>query len=179
MSSVLNEALDEDYKLPRTQRNYKGSDVLPVNVSIIQAEQQKQQSSSLQSVDIDHASASSMSSRGSMVSNDESTRWAKCLNPGERIMKLGAVGKKNNYGMTQTRQLILTSTPRLVYADPTTQQPKGEIECKVGSGQVASSLGDSSFEVKATGGRVFKFTDSSKAASGWVDSINFMYSRPK
>jgi hypothetical protein len=65
--------------------------------------------------------------------SEEQTKWAPLLAKGERIVAYGVVGKKNPMGLTQTRQLLLTDGPRLLYADPKSKALKGEVECPDGS----------------------------------------------
>lgn len=62
------------------------------------------------------------------------------LGRGERVVATGLVGKKNPLGLTQTRQLILTDVPRLLYADPQSMQIKGEVECPAGHPPLAAAV---------------------------------------
>lgn len=55
------------------------------------------------------------------------SKWAKFLNPGEKVVLTGLTGKPNPFGIHYERQLILTSTKRLVYLDPKSMVKKGEI----------------------------------------------------
>ena len=66
------------------------------------------------------------------ASPEEQMKWSPLLARGERVVATGPVGKKNPMGLTQTRQLILTDGPRLLYADPKSLTIKGEVECMLG-----------------------------------------------
>ena len=159
--------------MPKTLRNYKGNDILQFQLP--SAASSRQQSREISGASEFDASLVTKSLRASLVSKDDMLRWKICLKKGEEIVRTGPIGKKNNYGITQMRQLILTTAPRLIYAEPSSQSVKGEIECASKSSPATSSS-STNFEVKTSNGRVFKFSDASKDATGWVTAINLAYS---
>jgi hypothetical protein len=215
------DALDEEYKTPKTNRNYKGADTvmemditkyisgtglyspMPASLSSSSPAGSRQGSSNSQGVTAGSSprTGSGTQRRGSLnsvlavgqtedarrssltmasASPEEQSRWGPLLKYGERLIKSGPVGKRNNYGMTQVRQLLLTDYPRLLYADPSTQVVKGEVECSFGqSNGVASVSNASTFEVKESSGRVYKFTDNNKTANEWVNAINASFTKPR
>lgn len=69
----------------------------------------------------------------STISNGGSI-WQQFLDSGEILLCTGEIIKRNKYGMSQKRQLLLAkqlsgnSPPRLFYVDPSTMKVKGEME---------------------------------------------------
>jgi hypothetical protein len=56
------------------------------------------------------------------------THFSKFLGQGEKIVLCGLVNKRRHFALScQTRVLILTSNPRLIYVDPDSMQLKGEV----------------------------------------------------
>jgi hypothetical protein len=206
VGNAIGDNLDDEYKTPKTNRNYKGADTVS-NIDIGKYVSGGAGGSSAASASGWSPRATSGSSstptaggapirRGSLnsvsgeddirlsgqsaVSAEEQKKWAPLLKSGERLIKTGSVGKKNNYGLTQTRQLLLTDYPRLLYADPSSFVVKGEVECAFGQVTgVATSSGSSAFEVKDSSGRVFKFSDNNKTAADWATVINAAFTKPR
>jgi len=92
------------------------------------------------------------------------------LNEGEKILRMGPVIKRRRLMNTKKRQLILTNTPRVVYADPLNMEIKGRISFSSISSAVLKDR--THFIIKTKEGRDYWFEDKSKEAQQWVKAIN-------
>ena len=165
---ALGDTLDVDFKTPKTVRNYKGDVVEEIDLtSVLMGEstgaaavgvEDAEESSTRIPVEkaVSSVSGASAAREGAAVtasaaaggastrtiqptvSRDEQAKWKGVLNSGELLLASGPVGKKNPMGLTQIRQLLLTNTPRLLYADEKSLVIKGEVECGPGKPIVAT-----------------------------------------
>ena len=116
------------------------------------------------------------------TSSDKSheNKWSKFLNKGEIQIFTGLVWKRRGI-FSKKRQLILTSTPRLVYVDPDTMELKGEIPWTEEKTVKCTVITNISFDIFCSvSGRSYHITDSGDAgAAMWVDLINAMVIKQK
>lgn len=99
--------------------------------------------------------------------------FGKHLNKDEKVLKAGTIWKRRKLSVKK-RTLLLTSTPRLVYIDPRSDETKGEIpfseDMKV---EIKSKKG---FLIK-TPGRNWILEDSNKNAQLWVSAIKLQLAK--
>jgi len=107
-------------------------------------------------------------------------KWSKFLNKGEIQIFTGLVWKRRGI-FSKKRQLILTSTPRLIYVDPDTMELKGEIPWTEEKTVKCTVITNISFDIFCSvSGRSYHITDSGDAgAAMWVDLINAMVIKQK
>ena len=148
--------LDADYKLPKILRNYKGTDVLPVQVpafrsnTAMKLRPAEPRDSRKESRDTFSGGASPTRSsvtsnpvaaapafqnsakaapRASLVVNGEwNAKWGKFIPPGRNVLYTSQIGKKNPLGLMLMRQLLLTDEPSLLYVDVASSTVKGDID---------------------------------------------------
>ena len=160
VSKSLGEVLDGEFKLPKTHKNYKGADIVEeIDITSVlgnrgsSVDMESQRFSLVRSSNVGAggeraisrptltASTSARIMGGiSYCTPEEQAKWSPLLISGESVLVTGLVGKRNPMGLTQSRQLILTSTPRLLYADPQTMSLKGEVENVPGQSITASAV---------------------------------------
>jgi hypothetical protein len=151
-----NTDFDAEYKLPKILKNYKGNEVeivtIPAYSSIgrpapvvettrgsFQRSRPTEAPSSKLFDNDNHPRQPSTASRQSNASTTIPTnppfqinyewnrKWASVIKPGTNVVHTSMIGKRNQFGMNKSRQLILTDEPSLVYVDVSSMQVKGEV----------------------------------------------------
>ena len=90
-----------------------------------------------------------------------------------KIIKTGLVKKKSPYIFYNTRQLVISSEPRISYYDPNKNEYKGDIEI---SSQVRALVkGSNEFHI-ATPKRTYVFKTILGTPAEWVDTVNKLVS---
>lgn len=101
--------------------------------------------------------------------------WAFALNDGETIAFEGVVTKRSGLSR-RTRQLVLTTGPRLLYFDPVSMLQKGEIQWTKDEPVETFKKDDMSFDVRCTSGnfagRDYNLTSKDPGGSDmWIKAI--------
>ena len=100
----------------------------------------------------------------------EREKWSQFLNTDEDIITAGLVVKPSKIGLSHQRQLILTTTPRLIYVDPKKMELKGEVEWTKDDPPTIYALNKDTFEI-AVSSRTYKFVDKTNLASYWINIV--------
>ena len=106
----------------------------------------------------------------SVSRHEDHEKWKSFLTAGEEIMATQLVVKPNPYGLGHKRQLILTSTPRLIYVDPSKMELKGEVEWTKDSPPTIYAVNKETFELVVSK-RNYKFVDKANGADYWVKQV--------
>ena len=101
--------------------------------------------------------------------------WASFLSPGEYIAMEGLLTKRAGFSR-RTRQFVLTTGPRMLYFDPSTQKQKGEIAWTKGQPVGTFKKDDTAFDVICTtgrhSGRHYNLTSNEPGGSDkWIKAI--------
>lgn len=96
--------------------------------------------------------------------------WKSFLTAGEEIVATQLVVKPNPYGLAHKRQLILTSSPRLIYVDPSKMVVRGEVEWTKADPPTIYAVSKDTFEIVVSK-RSYKFIDKTNGAEFWVKHV--------
>jgi hypothetical protein len=110
------------------------------------------------------------SARDSVSRHQEHESWKAYLTAGEEIVATQLVVKPNPYGIGHKRQLILTTTPRLIYVDAGKKEVKGEVEWTKGNPPTIYAVNKDTFELVVSK-RTYKFVDKTNGAEYWVKQV--------
>ena len=120
------------------------------------------------------SSPASSSAQTPMAYDVQATEaFSKHLIKGERVLKSGVIYKRRRISVRK-RHLLLTSTPRLVYIDPTSDETKGEIPI---SAEMKIEVKSSKSFVILTPGRKWNLEDANKNAQLWASAIKVQLSK--
>ncbi|KAF2070362.1 hypothetical protein CYY_008318 [Polysphondylium violaceum] len=117
----------------------------------------------------------SLNSPSTNSQNHINDKYSKFLEPNESVVKQGLVWKKKGLSIKQ-RQLILTSSPRLIYVDPKKVQLKGQIPW---SDSIKPEIRGSTNFVIYTPKRKYLLEDVDGAPQKWVDAIQSVMTKIK
>eukprot|EP01039_Chlorochromonas_danica_P007021 gene7021-7765_t len=201
VSRKLNEEVDGEYKMPKILKNYKGSVIshLVIPSFNFPSERALRNSNSpsrslTSSIDGEAARTNNAIAvvRKRSFSQESSTStigrprteypinpewnagWRAYLPAGFNVVFTSTTVKSNKFGMKQTRQLILTDVPSLLYIDTAKNMLKGSIAWTKTNPPKAAKVNNTTFTVTTTG-RVYKFEDQEpRNIDIWVERINAM-----
>jgi hypothetical protein len=105
-----------------------------------------------------------------MVPDEDPTKYHRFLLEGETIIESALTIKKNPIGIPHHRQLILTSSPRLIYVDPKDMVLKGEVKWMDNMHKRVDKVNETTFRIDVDS-RQYKFIDAHHGAQYWVDLI--------
>ena len=109
------------------------------------------------------------------IANSSDSPWASALHLDENIVHEGVVTKQSGFSR-KTRQLVLTSKPRLLYFDPNTNTLMGEIKWTNEHPVSTFKKDEMAFDVKCNcgphAGRDYKLTSRDEGGSDeWIRAI--------
>lgn len=104
--------------------------------------------------------------------------WKSLLKEGEILVATAKLNKPNPMGMAKTRQLLMTSSPRLFYVDPkSNNELKGEVEWTASAPPKFNRIDISQFEFVVSS-RSYKFEDSDNGSSYWQEHLDLLVNKP-
>lgn len=104
---------------------------------------------------------------------EDYSQWQIFLLSGETIIASSIIGKRNAMSVKIMRQLILTSTPRLIYVDPVTMTLKGEVKWLPDMDTRIEKVNASTIKI-ALEDRTYRFIDDIKGSQYWMYHLEHM-----